>query len=61
MVLYRIQIGLCAEWIVLIRHVGSVIRSMQYLVLFALFPLRRFFTLLVLASQLFLALLECRA
>ena len=61
LMLDTIQVGLRTERIVFVGDVGSVVGSMQYLVLFALFPLRRFFALFVLASQLFLPLLECCA
>jgi hypothetical protein len=46
------------ERIVFIGDVRSVVGSMQNLVLLSLFSLGRFFALLILASQLFLPLLE---
>ena len=61
MILYRIQGSVGAERIVFVRNVSSVVWSVQNLVLLALFALRRFFALLILASQLFLPFLECCA
>ena len=61
MVLYRIQVSIGAERIVFVGNVGSVVGSVQNLVLLALLALRRFFALFILASQLFLPFLECCA
>ena len=56
-----VHLNLGTERIVFVGDVGSIVRSMQDLVLLALFSLSRFFALLVLASQFFLSLLECCA
>jgi len=61
MFLDLIHVGLRTEWIVFVGDVSSVVGSVQNLVLLALFPLGRFFALLVLASQFLLPLLECCA
>jgi hypothetical protein len=58
MLLDTIQVGFRTERIVFVGDIGSIVGSMQYLVLLALFPLGRFFALLVLASQFLLPLLE---
>src|SRR5258708_3379972 len=50
--------GFRAERIVFIGDISSVVGSINELVLFALFPLGRFFALLILASQLLLPFLE---
>ena len=53
-----VHLNLRTERIVFVGDIGSVVRSMQDLVLLALFSLRRFFALLILASQLFLPFLK---
>ena len=60
-ILDLIHCGLRGERIVFIGGVGSVVGTMDELVLLPLLTLSRFFALFVLASQLFLPLLECCA